>query len=76
MDPATIIYIVTFVLTILLAPKPPQPKPATLSDFDIPTAESNRSIPVVFGTVTITGSNTVWYGDLRTVAVKKSGGKW
>lgn len=53
------------VLSALLAPKPTQPKPPRLTDVDIPTAEEDRPIPVVFGTHWITGPNTVWYGDLR-----------
>lgn len=52
-------------MAYLLAPKPDEPKPATIDDFDAPTAEEDRSIPVVFGTVWITGPNVVWYGDLK-----------
>lgn len=69
------IFIISTVLSYLLAPKPPQPKPLSLSDFDIPTAEEGRPIPVVFGTVTVTGANVVWYGDLRVTPIQKSGGK-
>jgi hypothetical protein len=70
-----VLFIVSAVLSYLLAPKPPQPKPASLSDFDIPTADEGRPIPVVFGTVTVTGPNVVWYGDLRVTPIQKSGGK-
>jgi hypothetical protein len=59
----------------MLAPKPPQPKPAGIGDFKVPTAEQDRTIPVVFGTVWITGPNVVWYGDLRSQPIKKKGGK-
>lgn len=55
-----------------LAPKPPAPKPASITDLDIPTAEEGRPIPVVFGTVTVTGPNVIWYGDLSTKAIRKS----
>jgi hypothetical protein len=58
------ILVVTALIAKALAPKPPKPKPASLSDFDLPTAEAGRPLPVVFGTVTITGPNVVWYGDL------------
>jgi len=75
MYPATWIWIITTAISYLLAPKPEKPKPASLRDFDIPTADEDRPIPVVFGTVTITGPNTVWYGDLRTVPIKSKGGK-
>lgn len=75
MDPATWIYIALLVLTVVLAPKPAEPKPASLTDFDIPTAESDRPIPVVFGTVVIKGANVVWYGDLTTRPIYSKGGK-
>lgn len=63
------------VISYLLQPKPPGVKASGLSDFDIPSAEEGREIPVLFGTREITGSNVVWYGDLRTKAIRKKGGK-
>lgn len=69
-----VLLVATFV-SYALAPKPPKPKPASLSDFDIPTAEEGRPIPVVFGTILVTGPNVLWYGDLRTKAIKSSSGK-
>lgn len=70
-----IMLIIALVVSYALRPKPPEPKPASLADFDVPTADEGRPIPVVFGTVTVTGPNVVWYGDLGTKAIKKSGGK-
>ena len=55
-------------------PKPDTPKPATLDQFDVPTAEEGRAIPVVFGTVWHESPNVVWYGDLRTEPVRDGGG--
>lgn len=69
-----VLLIATFV-AYALAPKPPKPKAASLEDFDIPTAEEGRPIPVVFGTVLVSGPNVLWYGDLRTKAIKSSSGK-
>lgn len=69
-----VILVASFVASAL-APKPPAPKPASLQDFDVPTAEQGRPIPVAFGTVTVTGPNVIWYGRLRTVAIRKKGGK-
>jgi hypothetical protein len=46
-----------------------------LDDFSLPTAEEGRPIPVVFGTVLITGPNVVWAGDLKVDPIKKKGGK-
>jgi hypothetical protein len=65
------IWLITTVLSIALAPKPPKPKAASIDDFDLPTAEEGRKVPVVFGTVDITGPNVLWYGDLSTKDIKK-----
>lgn len=52
-----------------------KPTASSLDDFDIPTAEDGRVIPVVFGTVLLTGANVVWAGDLKVTAIKKKGSK-
>lgn len=67
--------VVSTLISMALAPKPPRPKPAELSDVDAPTAEEGRPIPVVFGMVLIKGPNVVWYGDLAAEPIKKNGGK-
>lgn len=58
-----------------LAPKPPKPKPTALQDFEVPVAEQGRPVPVVFGTVLVTGPNVLWYGDLSSKPIKTKGGK-
>jgi len=68
------IMVVAALLSYALAPKPAQPPKPTLEDFDFPTAEEGRAIPVVFGEVWITGPNILWYGDLDTTPIR-SGGK-
>ncbi len=70
-----ILLVVSAIVSYALRPKPPVPKPAALEDFDIPVAEQGRPIPVVFGTILLTGPNVLWYGDLRTTAIKEKGGK-
>ncbi len=70
-----IIWIVTTALSYILAPKPEAPKPASLDDFNVPTADPERNIPVVFGTVWVEDPNTVWYGDLLAVPIRAEGGK-
>lgn len=64
--------LVMLAVSYALQPRPPKPKPAALEDFDVPTAEENRPIPVVFGTVKLTGPNVLWYGDLGSSPIKKS----
>jgi len=67
-------YVVTLIISIALTPKPKKPKAAALEDFEFPTAEEDRSIPVVFGEIDISGPNVVWYGDLNIKAIRKSSG--
>lgn len=69
------VYIVALVVSYASMPKPQNKKPAGLGDIETPTAEVGREIPVLFGTRDLNGPNVVWYGHLRTVAVKKKGGK-
>lgn len=69
------IMVVSAILSYALAPKAPQPPKPTLEDFDFPTAEEGRPVPVVFGEVWITGPNILWYGDLDTTPIKVKGGK-
>lgn len=70
-----VVFVIAFVVVLALAPKPATPKPASLSDIDIPTAEPGRPIPVVFGTYLLKSPNIVWYGDLGTSSIKTSSGK-
>lgn len=67
-------FVVTTIISIALAPKPKAPRQAAIDDFEFPTAEEGRPIPVAFGTVRIAGPNVLWYGDLRTTKIKKSSG--
>jgi hypothetical protein len=49
-------------------------KPAAMEDIGVPTATEGRPVPVLFGTRLIENPNVVWWGDLRTVAIKSKGG--
>lgn len=69
------VMIVSAIISYALTPKPPQPKPAALSDFDAPTAEEGRAVPVVFGEVWLKAPNVLWYGDLSSQPIRKKGGK-
>jgi hypothetical protein len=76
MWPQVVLWVVSLVISYALRPKPPAgPGPAGLEDIKAPTAEDGREIPVLFGTRDIKGANVVWYGDLKTVAIKEKGGK-
>lgn len=67
--------IAVVVIAVSMSAKPPTTPPPSLSDLDLPTAEEGRPIPVIFGVVTITSPNIVWYGHLGYASVKTKGGK-
>ena len=67
--------VVAYIVSYALAPKPQNAKPVGLDGIEAPTAEEGGVIGVLFGTCELKGPNVVWYGHLRTVAVKKKGGK-
>lgn len=69
------VFIVALVVSYAMMPKPQSQPPAGLGDINVPTAEEGREIPVLFGTRDLYGPNVVWYGDLRTEAIRKKGGK-
>jgi len=69
------ILIIALIIGYALAPKPPIPKPPSLDDFDVPTAEEGRAIPWVWGEGWLTGYNVLWYGDLGTDPIQQSSGK-
>lgn len=47
----------------LITPKPKAPKPEAVQQADAPTASAGRPIGVVFGTVTVSETNCLWYGE-------------
>lgn len=59
-------WVASYVVGELLRPKPKvnNARPAGLGEFQFPTASEARPVPVVWGTVEISGPNLVWYGDL------------
>jgi len=79
MDPGTWIYLIMLVVGTAYSmsnqPKQEKPTALTLDDAKIPSAEIGKSIPVLFGTREINDANVVWYGHLRTTAVKTKSGK-
>lgn len=72
-----IIAIIMLIVSFLLMPKPKRADASaqTLSDSDFPIASESDEIPVVFGEVVLASPNVVWWGDVRTREIRKSGGK-
>lgn len=69
------LFVASLVISYLTRPKTnyDAPKPGT---FDVgSTAQAGGEIPVLFGSREITGQNILWWGDVKTKAIKKSSGK-
>jgi len=67
--------IVVIIAAVVLQPKPPGTKPASLSEIDVPTADQGKPIPKVFGKRIVQSPNIVWYGDLGYNKITQSGSK-
>jgi len=69
------LFVASIAVSYILRPKiPGAPKP-DISQLDVPQVSTSDPIPRVYGTKWITSANVVWYGDLKTVAIKEKGGK-
>lgn len=64
----------TWVLSYFM-PKPQTQPPVGLSSIQAPTAKEGATIAVLFGSKYCSGPNVVWYGNLKTQAIQKKGGK-
>lgn len=67
------LFVVSFVLTALLAPKPDfeNARAGTLEDVEFPRATENAPIPLVLGKVRMKAPNTIWYGNFSAVPIKE-----
>lgn len=66
------VFVVALVVAYAMIPKPQNAKPAAFDEFEVPQAQEGGEIGWLFGTRMITGSNLVWYGDLKTQAIRRS----
>lgn len=62
------LFVVSFILTALLAPKPQfeNARPDQLNPDSFPRATENAPIPLVLGKVRLEAPNTIWYGDFES----------
>ena len=69
------LFVASLVISYMTRPKVKfdSPKPGEMEAKTIATA--GAEIPVLFGSREITGQNIVWWGDTKTNALKKSGGR-
>ncbi|QQK88547.1 hypothetical protein [Vibrio phage PH669] len=68
---ALAVVVAALIIGQAMSPRTQAIKPAGLDEFQAPTAEVGREIPVAFGTVDVRGPNVVWYGDLRSTPIRK-----
>lgn len=68
-----VIFVVSFLLTVLLAPKPKieNARPSGLDDLRLPQASYGAPVGLLLGKTRQRGPNTLWYGDLQTRALTK-----
>ncbi len=71
MDPVTAFVILTFatLAVYLLMPGPKGAKPGDITG-SIPKVDESKKIPVIFGRVWIKDPSIVWFGDVKTKAIK------
>jgi hypothetical protein len=68
-----LLWTVVYVAADLLMPKPrlEDARPASLGDFNFPTATEGRTVPIVWGRVRLNSPNVVWYGNIRYEAIEE-----
>ncbi len=79
MDPISLIFgigalIASFLITSQMTPTN-KPSPATLEEFDFPQVDEGTPQAVIFGDCNIDDWTVLWYGNMRTSAIKSDGGK-
>lgn len=75
MWPQIIMLVVAYAISYITRPKPVTPKPAALSEFDLPSAEEGTPQCVIFGDCWTRDWQVLSYGNLRTKKIKTSSGK-
>lgn len=69
------LFVASIVISYLTRPKPVKPKPAALSEFDLPIADEGTPQCVIFGDCWTGDWQVLSYGDFRTKAIKTKSGK-
>ena len=69
-----ILWVVTSLISYLLAPKPQTQKPSSLEDIEIPSVDEGKEIPVIFGRMEVSPFVS-WYGDFSQQEIVEGGKK-
>lgn len=67
--------VASYAFQVVMQSKPEKPKPASLEDFDFPQVEEGTPQSVIFGDVWIHDWLVLWYGNMRTSAIKTKSSK-
>lgn len=70
-----LLMVASTLISSLLTPKQRPPKPASLSDFNIPQVDEGTPQAVLFGQCWNSGWQSLWFGDLTTKKIKSQGKK-
>lgn len=76
--PQVVMFIISLAISVYSYMNQPRPKDAEqvgLAEFDVPTCEEGKIWGRGYGRCQWSDANVVWYGNLRSVAIKSSGGK-
>ena len=68
------LFVVSVIVSILLAPKATKQSAPTPGEFDATTVDASSPVPVLFGTRLISSANLVWYGDVKTTEIMSESG--
>lgn len=68
-----VVMLVAMIAAYAMMPGPPDQKPGSLQDLQVPTAEDGREVVDIGGTCWIDDPNVIWYGNARQYPVKVKG---
>lgn len=69
------VFVASLVISYATGPKGENPRKVRAASVEAPTAQEGLPIPMLFGTRVNRQPNIVWFGDIRTSAIRKKGGK-
>ena len=80
MDPVSLVYaiallVISIAITALTARRPPDAKPASITDFDFPQSAEGTPEAIIFGDCWTEDWMVLWYGNYRVNTLYGDSGK-
>lgn len=72
---AIVLLVASFVIMALTTHKPPDAKPAYITDFQFPQTNDGTPQSVIFGDTWSPDYQILWYGNLKSTAIRPTAGK-